>query len=93
MRIIRLVVNNVLNLRAIDVRPDKNINKVSGKNAAGKTNLLETIRFSLLGKRAMPAKPLRDGAKKGEILHHHIQLASILPLLACPLRIAKPAFN
>jgi recombinational DNA repair ATPase RecF len=67
MKIIRLKINNVLNLKAIDVRPDKHVNRVSGKNAAGKTNLLETIRFTLLGKRAMPAKPLRDGAKKGEI--------------------------
>lgn len=68
MRITRLKVNNILNLRAIDVRPDPHVNKVSGKNAAGKSNLLETIRFSLLGKRAMPKKPLRDGAKKGDIV-------------------------
>lgn len=67
MKIIRLKINNILNLRAIDIRPDKNVNKVSGKNAAGKTNLLETIRFSLLGKRAMPLKPLRTGTKKGDI--------------------------
>ena len=67
MKIIRLKINNILNLRAIDVRPDPNVNKVSGKNAAGKTNLLETIRFSLLGKRAMPPKPLKEGAKKGDI--------------------------
>jgi DNA repair exonuclease SbcCD ATPase subunit len=67
MKIIRLKINNVLNLRAIDVRPDKHVNKVSGKNAAGKSNLLETIRFSLLGKRAMPPKPLKNGAKKGDI--------------------------
>jgi DNA repair exonuclease SbcCD ATPase subunit len=68
MRIIRLQINNVLNLRAIDVRPAKNVNKVSGKNGAGKSNFLETIRFSLLGKRAMPAKPLKNGAKKGDIV-------------------------
>ena len=68
MKIIRLKINNVLNLTAIDVRPDPNVNKVSGKNAAGKSNLLETIRFSLLGKRAMPKKPLKEGAKKGDIV-------------------------
>jgi DNA repair exonuclease SbcCD ATPase subunit len=68
MRIVRLQINNVLNLRAIDVRPAKNVNKVSGKNGAGKSNFLETIRFSLLGKRAMPAKPLKNGAKKGDIV-------------------------
>jgi len=68
MKITRLKVNNVLNLTAIDVRPDPHVNKVSGKNAAGKSNLLETIRFSLLGKRAMPKKPLKEGAKKGDIV-------------------------
>jgi len=68
MRIIRLHVNNILNLRAIDIRPDPNVNKISGKNGAGKTNLLETIRFSLLGKKFMPAKPLKEGAKKGDIV-------------------------
>ncbi|MCJ7497780.1 MAG: AAA family ATPase [candidate division Zixibacteria bacterium] len=67
MRIIRLRVNNVLNLKAIDIRPDKHINKVSGKNAAGKSNLLETIRFSLLGKRFMPRKPIRKGETKGDV--------------------------
>ncbi|MCJ7828944.1 MAG: AAA family ATPase [Dehalococcoidia bacterium] len=67
MRIIRLKINNILNLRAIDIRPDKHINKVSGKNAAGKSNLLETIRFSLLGKRAMPRKPIRKGETKGDV--------------------------
>ena len=67
MKIIRLFVNNILNLRAIEVRPDPNINKISGRNGAGKTNLLETIRFTLLGKRSMPEKPLREGAKKGDI--------------------------
>ena len=67
MRIIRLKIDNILNLTAIDVRPDKHINKVSGKNAAGKSNLLETIRFSLLGRRSMPPKPLKEGAKKGDI--------------------------
>ena len=68
MKIIRLKINNILNLRAIDVRPDPNVNKVSGKNAAGKSNLLETIRFSLLGKRVMPKKPLKEGTKKGDIV-------------------------
>jgi hypothetical protein len=67
MRIIRLVVNDVLNLRAIDIRPDKHVNKVSGKNAAGKTNLLDTIRFTLLGKKSLPPKPIREGQKKGNI--------------------------
>ncbi|MBE3036994.1 MAG: AAA family ATPase [Candidatus Atribacteria bacterium] len=82
MKIIRLKINNVLNLRAIDVRPDPNVNKVSGKNAAGKSNLLETIRFSLLGKRAMPKKPLKEGTKKGDIvveLDDYIVNVSITP--------------
>ena len=75
MRIIRLKINNVLNLKAIDVRPSKHVNKVSGKNGAGKSNFLETIRFALLGKRVMPKQPIRNGAKKGGItveLDNHI---------------------
>ena len=61
MRIIRLIVNNVLNLRAIDVRPDPNINKVSGKNAAGKSSVLDAIMSAFCGKKYQPPKPIRDG--------------------------------
>jgi DNA repair exonuclease SbcCD ATPase subunit len=68
MRIIHLKINNILNLKAIDVHPQKNVNKVSGKNGAGKSNFLETIRFALLGKRAMPKEPIREGQKQGDIV-------------------------
>jgi len=40
---------------------------IGGKNKAGKTSALKSIEYALGGKKAIPSRPLRTGAKSGKI--------------------------
>jgi recombinational DNA repair ATPase RecF len=40
---------------------------IGGRNAAGKSSVLDAIMYALAGKRALPAEPIRKGEKKAEI--------------------------
>lgn len=65
MKIIELRAKNVMRLSAVTIRPDGSLVVVGGKNAAGKTSVLNAIAFALGGKRLVVEKPLRAGQKKG----------------------------
>jgi DNA repair exonuclease SbcCD ATPase subunit len=68
-RIIGLKVRNVKRLQAVDFQPDPDqaIVGVGGKNASGKTSLLDSIMYALAGTKSIPDDAIRKGAKKGEI--------------------------
>lgn len=68
MRIVRLRSRNVKRLKIVDIRPDETMNVVGGRNDQGKSSLLHSIVYALSGKRKIPSRPLRDGAKDGETL-------------------------
>lgn len=61
MRIIKLQAENVKKLRAIEITPDGPIVKISGKNAAGKSTVLDSITWALGGTKAVQAQPIREG--------------------------------
>ena len=65
MKITKLISKNILNLKAVEIEPDGNMVIISGKNAAGKTSILESIFFALTGK--LPKKPIREGEEIGLI--------------------------
>ena len=69
MRIIKLKVENFMRLKAIEIEvsPTQNIVKITGKNAAGKTSVLEAIWGALGGSRVLPLKPIRTGQERALI--------------------------
>lgn len=67
MNIVRLQAENVKRLKAITITPDGNVVVIGGRNAQGKTSVLDSIYMALGGKGAQPIRPVRDGAKKATI--------------------------
>lgn len=66
--ITRLEAQNVMRLSAVRIEANETgLVVIAGKNAAGKTSVLDSIAMALGGKNLMPEQPLRKGAKSGEI--------------------------
>lgn len=70
MKITSLSVNNVKRIKAVSLKLDKagNLVIIGGRNEQGKTSVLDSICMAWMGKKAIPAKPVHDGASKGTIL-------------------------
>ena len=68
MRIVALHVENVKRLKAVDITPDGNMVVVGGRNAQGKSSLLDSITMALGGQSVFCDRPLREGAESGEII-------------------------
>ena len=66
-KIVKLTVDNVKRLRAVEITPDGNLVVIGGRNGQGKSSLLDSIEMGLAGGRSYPAMPLRRGAEKGKI--------------------------
>lgn len=67
MKIIKLKAENIKKLRAVEITPDGNVVKISGRNAQGKTSTLDSIWWALGGEKAIQGQPIRQGADKGRI--------------------------
>lgn len=67
MYITRLTIDNCLRIKTLRISPDKNVVKLVGANGAGKTSVLNSIKFALMGKKDLPSKPVHDGEKKGHV--------------------------
>lgn len=69
MKIIGLQSNNIKRLKAVDLKfdDDGKLIIISGKNAQGKTSLLDSIWMALAGTKAIPSKPIRDGEESADI--------------------------
>lgn len=67
MKILKLVAENFKRLRAVDITPESNIVTISGRNAQGKTSILDAIWAALAGAKHIQSEPMRKGAKKGKI--------------------------
>lgn len=69
MKIIKLAAENFKGLKAIEIVPDANFQIISGKNAQGKTSVLDAIWTAIAGKDALKAtdKPVRDGENKAVV--------------------------
>jgi hypothetical protein len=63
VKIIRLSAENVKRLRAVEITPDGNVVTVTGRNAQGKTSVLDAIWLALGGGAASreTVRPIRDG--------------------------------
>jgi hypothetical protein len=65
--IVALESKNVKRLKAVELHVDgSSLVIIGGRNAQGKTSVLDSIWYALAGKRALPPKPLRDGEEYGK---------------------------
>lgn len=67
-KIIKLTSENVKRLSAVEITPEGHMVVIGGRNAQGKTSVLDSILYALGGKSAIQAKPLREGAEKGKVV-------------------------
>ena len=67
MKIIKLTAENIKRLVAVEITPDGSLVKITGKNGAGKTSVLDSIEWALAGTESITSQPIRRGAKKGTI--------------------------
>ena len=67
MRIIRLEASNIKKLKAIDITPNRYINRLSGGNGQGKTSILDSIEWTLVGAKDMTSRPVRRGSVRGGV--------------------------
>jgi len=69
MKVIELRAQNFKRLRAIDIKPDGNVVVIAGRNAQGKSSVLDSIWSALAGGAAMKGttKPIRDGEEEASV--------------------------
>jgi len=69
MIITRLEANNIKKLKAVRLEFDEsnNLIMVTGKNAAGKSSVLDSVWYALTSKRNLPDRPIREGEDHAEI--------------------------
>lgn len=64
LRIIYLEAENVKRLKAVRIKPDKTLVRIEGRNAQGKSSVLDAIAAALGGGKWKPDMPVRSGEKK-----------------------------
>jgi len=67
-KIIQLAVENIKKIRALLVKPDGTVFLIGGRNAQGKSAVLDAIEYALRGKDAIPGEPIRHGENSGRIV-------------------------
>lgn len=82
MKILKLTAENVKKLRAITIEPDPkgNLVIVGGKNAAGKSSVLDSIAMVIGGASEMPARPIRDGEDEAQVLMETEEFTALLKI-------------
>lgn len=67
MKIVKLSAENVKKLRAVEITPSGEIVTIAGKNAQGKSSVLDSIWWALAGSKAIQGQPIRKGQTKARI--------------------------
>lgn len=68
MKIKRLISENVKKLKAVDIEPKENLVIIAGRNAQGKSTVLDSIIYALGGKSVMDDIPIRSGEESAQIV-------------------------
>lgn len=68
MRIVNFKAENFKKLIAVEITPEGNLVKITGKNGAGKTSVLDAIMAALGGAAVVQSKPIRKGQDHGSIV-------------------------
>ena len=66
-KIIRLQAENVKRLRAVEIKADGNVVIVGGRNAQGKTSVLDSIMYAFAGQGTVCKVPIRRGERKASV--------------------------
>ena len=69
MKILSFEAENIKRLVAAEITPDGNMVQITGRNAAGKSSVLDAIWWALAGTRSHQPEPIRRGEDKA-----HVQL-------------------
>ena len=67
MRIVRFEASNIKKLKAIDISPNRYINRLSGGNGQGKSSILDSIEWTLVNAKDITSRPIRKGERRGDI--------------------------
>lgn len=67
MHVLELNADNFKRLRAVHITPPSGMVVVSGRNANGKSSVLDSIMFAIGGAALAPDKPIHDGADFTEV--------------------------
>lgn len=65
MKILGFKAQNILNLKCVEIIPKGDTVILTGKNGAGKTDVLNAIWYALAGTKDIPSEPVRKGEEKG----------------------------
>ena len=68
MKIINLQVENIKKLVAVEITPTGNMVKITGKNGAGKSSVLDSIFWALAGTKNHQSMPIRNGESEATIV-------------------------
>jgi hypothetical protein len=69
MKIVKFTANNVKRLKAVEINPDGTVQIISGRNAQGKSSVLDAIWLALGGGPAArsTSRPVRDGEETASV--------------------------
>jgi len=67
LRVLRFSANNILRLSVVDITPDKDVMVIGGRNAQGKSSILNSIMAAVGGAKNRPKELLKKGQKKGTV--------------------------
>jgi len=67
MNIVSITSENFKRIKAVHIKPTGDVVVVGGRNAQGKSSVLDSIAAALGGKELMPDEALRQGADGGQI--------------------------
>ena len=56
--------NSLKRIKAVEITPDGNLVVIGGRNAQGKTSVLDCITYALAGASSHPDQPIRNGEDK-----------------------------
>ena len=68
MHITSLQVENIKRIKAASINPAGELVIIGGRNAQGKTSILDSIEMALAGKSAIPAEPIRRGSETARVV-------------------------
>lgn len=68
MKIIKLTAENVKRLTAVEITPQGNMVTIGGRNAQGKSSVLDAITMALAGRAAFTRQPVHQGAERAQIV-------------------------
>jgi DNA repair exonuclease SbcCD ATPase subunit len=67
MKILKLTAENIKRLKVVEIKPSGEIVEITGRNAQGKTSVLDSIWWALAGTSHIQTQPIRKGEKKARI--------------------------